>query len=1145
MQASRAILNFTVTVMLLAGIFCISAAGQSLVSGDIAGTITDPSGAVVPNATVTLKNNASGQTQTATTNSSGAYRFSLLPPAQYTVSASASGFQNVERAVTVVVGQATALNLQLAVGSSSQTVEVTAEGGVVQTQNGNISTTFTPEQVELVPNPGNDLSYIVQTAPGAVMNTQAGYGNSATFGLPATSNLFTVNGMNENDPFLNLNNSGATNLLLGQNDVQEVSVVNNGYSAQYGGLAGANVNYVTKSGTNNWHGNVNYFWNGRALNANSWFNKQSQISNGLANRPAFDNANQWSASVGGPVVKDKTFFFVDYEGLRVVLPTSTPVNIPSPQFQAATLANIAATNSAELPFYQHMFSLWNGAKGATNAGPLPGGGDPSLGLPPDTGCGSFTGLGPGVPCALQFRSTAPNFTHEWMLTARVDQNIGNNDRLYLHFRDDHGVQATFTDPINPVFNAGSNQPQYEGQLNETHNFAGNMVNQFILSGSWYSAIFKPQNMTAATTAMPFELRFEGGAFARLGNLLHDWPQGRNVTQYQVIDDLSKVVGKHNIKAGVNFRRNDITDYSPGFFTTGEMTGTTLADFFSGTAAATGGAFIQSFATRLTQPVALYSLGMYVQDEWALRPTFRLTVGLRAEHDSNPVCQTNCFARFNNDFVAMSHDMAQPYNQAIRTGLHQALPSYTNIAWEPRLGFAWTPRGSGTDTVIRGGIGIFHDFFPATVADSFLNNPPLTNQFVVAGSCGGTIAASTPCAFAPGAPGSITSTAAAANAAFVNGFSSGGTLASISASSPFFVPPSVFSSARKIVAPQYQEWNLELQQGFGQKTSISINYVGNHMIHGALQNAGLNAYCDATCLATLGSTSSSFSDLPTTTGGMDPRFGTVTQIDSSNVSRYNGVTISLQRRFSALQFQANYTYSHAMDLVSNAGFLPYNFSTNESTLNPQDPFNLRRYNWGNADYDVRHYASLNYVWTTPKLKGWVGAIASWTVSGTAFWRSGLPFSVTDSGATGTLNGFNYGTSAGNNVFANYLGRGPVVCTSAAVSTPCLTATTQFTPALNGWGAQRRNQVWGPHYFDTDLTIMKNFHLPISEASNFGIGLQFFNILNHPNFDQPDGDVASPTFGTILSNVSVPTSILGSFLGGDASPRLIQVKATLSF
>jgi hypothetical protein len=1116
MQVSRTI--YSVLVLLFAGILSIPAVGQSLVSGDIAGTITDPSGAVVPNATVTLKNTGTGQTQTATTNSSGAYRFSLLPPAQYTVTATASGFQNVEKAVTVAVGQASQLNLQLAVGGSSQTVEVTAEGAVVQTQNANISTTFTPEQIELVPNPGNDLTYLVQTAPGAVMNTQGGYGNSSTFGLPATSNLFTVNGSSENDPFLNLNNSGATNLLLGQNDIQEATVVNNGYSVQYGGLAGANVNYVTKSGTNNYHGNLQYFWNGSALNANNWFDKQAQLQSGLPNRPPFDNANQWAASFGGPVIKNKTFFFVDFEGLRVVLPTSTLVKIPSPQFQAVTLASVPA---GSVPFYQNMFNIYNGAPGASTATALPGG---------DSGCDSTFALPGGAPCALGFRSTAGNLNREWLLTARVDQQIGSQDHAYLHFRTDHGVQATYTDPLNSTFNADSNQPQYEGQLNETHTFSGNAVNQFILAGSWYSAIFKANNMPAATALMPYRLRFAGGTFYDLGRDLNDWPQGRNVSQYQIIDDYSKVFGKHTLKLGVSFNRNDVTDYDPGFFTTGELTGENLADFVSGTGGVTGGAFIQSFANRLSQPVALYGLGLYLQDEWAAKPNLRVTFGLRAQHNSNPVCQTNCFARLAGDFQSIPHDPNQPYNQAIRTGLHQAIPATTAIAWEPRVGFAWTPRGAGTNTVVRGGIGIFHDIFPATIADSLMNNSPLYNQFFVSGN------------LAPGVGNDVLANAAASNTAFTTGFASGASFADLSAI-PGFFPPSVFNAAHFIHTPQYQEWNLELQQGLGQKTSISINYVGNHGIWGAMQNTGLNAYCDASCLASLGATSASFSDLPSAVP--DPRFGTITEIHSANNSNYNGVTLSLQRRFSDLQFQLNYTYSHALDYVSNGDILPFNASTNNSILNPQDPFNLRKYNYGNADYDVRHVFSMNYVWTTPKLKGWVGALASWTVSGTVFTRSGLPFTVVDGNATGTLSGFNYGVVWGDSVFANDATPGPVVCTRNAVYTPCLTAGSRFTPATSGWGSQRRNQNWGPHFFDTDLSVTKNFHVPINERSNFGIGVQFFNLLNHANFDQPDGDIASSTFGSIISTVSVPTSILGSFVGADAAPRLIQLKATLSF
>lgn len=273
----------------------------------------------------------------------------------------------------VSVGQASTVNVKLELASANTTVvEVTSGANVVQTENGNVSTNITPEAIANMPNPGNDLTFYAQTAPGATMNTQAGFGNSATFGISGTSNLFTVDGMNENDPFLNLSNSGATNLLLGSNDVREATVVNNGYSGEYGELAGMNVNYVTKSGSNNFHGNAEYFWNGRVLNANDWFN-----NNAGAPRP-FDNANQWAASIGGPIRKNKTFFFVDTEGLRLLIPTVGPVNVPSPAFEAATLANLAnptVGNAAEIPFYTKLFSVYNGASGYSRAANiLPAGG---------------------------------------------------------------------------------------------------------------------------------------------------------------------------------------------------------------------------------------------------------------------------------------------------------------------------------------------------------------------------------------------------------------------------------------------------------------------------------------------------------------------------------------------------------------------------------------------------------------------------------------------------------------------------------------------------------------------------------------------------------------------------------------------------
>ena len=1112
---------------LLVSLFlAIAAAAQSQISGDITGTVTDPSGAVVPNANVTLKNNATGANQTATTNAAGVYRFSLLPPGSYSVTATAQGFQGASHRADVSVGQATAMNIQLAVGASGTTVEVNAEGGVVQTQNGNLSTTFTPEQIQLTPNPGNDLTYIVQTAPGAVMNTQAGFGNSSLYGLPATANLFTVNGENENDPFLNLNNSGATNILLGQNDINEATVVSNGYSGQYGQLGGANVNYVTKGGSNAFHGNAIYWWNGSILNANDWFNNNSATP-----RP-FDNANQWAASFGGPLKKDRTFFFADTEGLRLLIPTNTAVNVPSPQFQAATLANIAATNPSETTLYTNMFNLYNNAPGVSRAAnTLPG-----------LGCNGFTGpggLGTTTPCALQFFSTAGNRTNEWLLTARFDQNIGDNDRAFVHFRTDHGLQATYTDPLNSTFNAQSIQPQYEGQLNETHTFSSKAVNQFILSGSWYSAIFAPKNLAAATALMPFELDFGSGEFYNLGRDLSIWPQGRRVTQYQIVDDFSLIRGTHTLKFGVNWHRDDVTDADMGIGTIGASAGETLPSFFAGT----GVAFTQSFPNRLTNPIDVYGLDLYLQDEWSVKRNLKITLGLRAEHNSNPICVTNCFSRFDNSFFNISHDMAQPYNQSLMTGLSQALLNYTNIRWEPRFGFAWTPLGPSHNTVIRGGVGIFSDIFPATIADDFMRNAPLDNTFT-----------SGPGLLLPTAPGSQAALVSAANSSFLTAYGSGGTLASITASNPLFLPPNLFTPDRQLRYPEYQEWNLQLQQGIGQKMSLSVGYNGNHGIFEPLVNGGQNAYCNSTpltsfptatpCTTALGITSPGFAGLPSVPA--DQRYGTIFEVQSGAVSNYNGLTASLTRRFSQVQLQFNYTWSHALDEISNGGFLPFNFTTNASVLAPQNPFSLRQYNYGNADYDTRHYVSANYVWNVPKIKGMLGVLADWTVSGTVFYRTGLPFTVVDPTSFGVLNAYNYNAIAGSDpaLFANYPAGAPVSCARSATTTPCFSAA-MFSPASTGFGSQRRNQFYGPNFFNTDLTVMKNFHLPLSEASTFSVGVQFFNLFNHASFDQPDGFLGSPTFGLITHAVGDPTSMFGSFLGGDDSPRIIQIKGELSF
>jgi outer membrane receptor protein involved in Fe transport len=1102
---------FCLAAVVLSLISAVPSFAQSVTSGDIAGVVTDPSGAVVPNVKVTATNDNTGAVHTTNTNGEGFYRFSFLQPGPYTVAANASGFQPRSVKVQVAVGIAANGNISLAVTSASTTVEVTTTP--TQIDNADLSTNFSQEQISLVPNPGNDLSAVAQTSPGTVMNTQSGFGNFSSFGLPGTSNLFTIDGQNDNDPFLNLNNSGATNLLLGANDVSEATVTSNGYSGQYGQLAGAQVNYVTKSGTNQWHGNAIYYWNGRVLNANDYINNL-QVAGSPSTPRGFDNVNQWAASIGGPIKKDKTFFFFNYEGLRVIIPTANTLTVPSNGFEAATLANLAG-NPAAQAFYTNIFNLYNGTPNRANGTPTP--------------CPTFSG---GADCGLVVHNAVNNFTHEYQLSLKIDHKFSDKDSMFARIQTDRGIQATATDAINPLFNAQSDQPEYQGQVSETHVFSPNVINELKVSELWYSAIFKNANQAATLAAFPTTLQFIGG-FSNLGGIDFAFPQGRNVQQAQVVDDFSINKGNHTLKLGVNFRRYDVTDFDYGILTSG-LSIATVDDFFAGNTTV----FVQNFPSRLSQPIALYGLGVYAQDEWRVGKKLKVTLALRIDHNSNPVCQTDCFARLTSPFTSLNHDPTVPYNQVITTGLHQAYPGTDLVVWQPRFGFAYSPFASNK-TVVRGGIGIFSDSFPATLVDNFSENPPVFSQFVVNG------------ALTPGTPGNMFGNASGSNAAFQSGFASGGTLASIEAADPFFVPPGITSSDKRVRQPRYQEWNLEVQQDVGWNTVLSVNYVGNHGIFEAVQNQGVNAFADTT-------------NFPTGFGGLpsappDPRFGTVNQIQSIAVSNYNGLTSSLRHQFNrGFAFQLNYTWSHGLDEISNGGLLPFNDTTAVSPLNPFNPFNIRA-NYGNSDYDVRHYFSANYVWDNSlrHLFKWGpnAVFGGWTLSGTLFARTGLPFTVIDGGTASVLNGDNFGGTLPAQII------GPTTNGSCGktAATPNATTGNVDTPCLNGAGFasptslafnQERNQFRGPKFFDTDFTVQKSIKL--RERLNLAFAVQFFNLFNHPNFDLPVRDIsafASPAspgnFGTIVRTVNTPTSILGSFLGGDASPRLIQLKASLRF
>jgi len=1173
--------------MLAAGLLVVALAlasvsiAQNIVTGGITGTVTDPSGAMVSNAQINLKSNSTGEAQTTKTGATGLYNFPLLKPGSYTVTISQTGFRSVSETVEVQLGMIASANIKLAVGNTSETIEVSGQAPLLQTEDANISTSYNQSQITALPNPGGDITSYAQTAPGVLMNTGGSYGNFSAFGLPATSNLFTENGNDENDPFLNLNNSGSSNLLLGQNEVQEVAVVSNGYTAQYGRQAGVQVDYTTKSGSNAFHGNAGFWFNSSGFNANDWFQKQNEVANGLPQKPPFAVNHLWAGSIGGPIVKNKLFFYVDQEGLYYGLPSGQQVNLPTPLFRQAILNNLNANNPTQVPLYTQWLNLYANSPVAGQAVPLTVGQDANL------GCGSITTLGgttfgaaAGVPCSMRAVASGVNHNKEWLLTERIDYNISASDKLFGRFKVDHGQQPTSTDLIDrAVFSTDSSQPEYEGQINETHIFSPTTVNNFIVSGLWYTAIFLPDSGQAAVLNATggYSTISVAGATSTLTNLGGGngagqtpdsfFPQGRNSSMGQVTDDLSITRGAHTFKMGLNFRRDILIDFDAQSNTGGTLTFGSLADFANGlVTVADGGTLNKAYTTNGDVRIGFYSLGLYFQDEYRVNPNLKLTLALRGDRNSNPICSQDCYSRLNTPFTSLSHDVNTPYNQIINAGVHSAFPDVEKVALQPRFGFTWSPLGH-TNTVLRGGIGVFSDLYQGVLMDEMIGNSPLTNTFTIGPSgtpCTGVGA--TGCTGAPVAPGttvggvqSVYDLGGNSNASFLTGFHSGQTLSQILAGNAFFTPPGFTSIASKINNPKYLEWNFEIQQAIGSKMSLNVDYVGTHGYDNLIQNGNLNAsavpgtpygqlpFATYSCGLTGGAPGC-------TTGinlsGTDQRFGAVRELQSVGVSNYAGLVTTFTRKFThGFQGSLNYTWSHALDdLTSTNPGTPFNALY--SVLYQINPNCLRCNNYSNSDSDARHNFTANYVWDLPfksQNKLLDEAIGGWTIAGTFFAHSGLPWTPEAYGGT-QLFETNNGILGIPVLTADAIGSVPVNCQVSnpgtfANPTGCVKGSQFAAVNASDWGNVRRNGFRGLGYFDTDMNVNKSF--AVTERVKFELGGSFFNLLNHPNFALPFPLSFTGAFG-LMTNLAVqPTTPYGAFQGAGVEGRLVQVHAKVTF
>ncbi len=1132
---------------------------QGETTSAIVGTVADPSGAAVPGAAVTIVSTGTGWKQSARTDDSGRFNFPQLKPGPYSVKVEAAGFEpQTNSAVFAGLGQKQTVNFTLKLAVARGEVTVTEEPPLINPENPNTATTLSAPALENLPNPGGDLTYPLQFAPGALINTAGsgndflgstnGYGNVQFNGLPALSNGYIVDGLETNDPLTNLNSGLSTNLVLGMNSIAEATVNTLSYTADQGRYGASQVNYVTKSGTNQFHGNLYELWNGSRFNAADFFTNSTP-----GNQKPRSVVNHFGGSLGGPILHDKLFFFFDSEWVRIALPIVSTATVPAPAFQNYVLQQLPLGGTDSLtgstyqpapqlvPFYRKMFSLYQNTPGTPLAilgCPFNSDGSPAQGSPPN-----------GNGCANRQIVSHSSDDHEQVQTARIDYNIGEKNVTWYRFQTDTGLQAAYTDPINPLFNAISSQPLYSFAAGYTHIFSSKLVNYFNPAFSWYESLFAPAGFQKTLAAFPIVLEGSGAnaPFTTIGGLDNTWVQGRRASRFFINDNLVWTVGAHELRFGTNTRIFRLNDYDFGEGVVPFATYTTLPQFVYGVASTAS----KTFPLANSQPYNFLNLDLYAQDTWKVTSKLTWTFGVRATHNANPLNPHDAIARLPGSFASISHDVNQPLDEALRAGLGNIFASTPLAILQPRTAIAWQ---FAPKTVLRSGFGLFSDLLPGSIVDLVGVNPPYSQTFQggLLGTVGGT-------AIAPGVPGSAIDATAAANQIFTAGFANG----QLSCASPLSNPSTCLRPVAvtavpdgKLHAPYFIEWSFALEHQIGSTINLRAQYVGTRAVNQpyTTQVNGYQTVCRG-C----------FAPFPYD-GPADPRFGTVTQLNTGANSHYNGLQTTAEKRLGhGLQIQANYTWSHCIDEVSNGGFLPFSAGAILAPI----PGDLQR-DRGPCDYDVRHNFTATYVYELPvKLRGRLGvALNGWQVSGSVFWHSGLPFSVLSAPYTANGNGIVNGSGP---QFASVVPGVPLYehnpipgvtqpgtiqwlnpdAFVSAVDPSTGACVGGDTPKNCQFGDLGRNALRGPDFTWSDLYLTKWFAL--NERAKLRLDVQFFNLFNHPNFGLPvnvyagvPGRPSTQTgFGALTYTTSPPTGLLGVGLGGDSSPRMIAFQARLEF
>jgi hypothetical protein len=1128
---------------LILALFGWGAAFAQTTAARLQGTITDPSGAIIPGATVTITNTETGLVTAVQSNTKGLYVAPALPAGHYRVSVVKTGFQRSSRTMTLQISQVAVVDFQLSVGAVSQAVTIKGGAPLLHAADSTIGHVIVGPQITQLPLNEQNFTQLATLTPGVTRGVPTGIAtgsqnNAETFrygqtggaslavnGLPPQANNYVLDGIDNNESLVN-----SIVIFPPFDAIQEFRVVTNNASAQYGRAGGGIIQVQTKSGTNAFHGDAYYFHRDQSLDSIPFFNtSQSPFAR-----------NFFGGSVGGPILKNRLFFFVDYRALRMKVPQESAVGtVPTDLMRQGNFSQLLCGGDSSCPGtgLGGPVTIYDPLTGQPFAGNvIPSDrinkvGQNYLNAFPEPNCSPSTDsrCGTIINNYVNSRTQIENWND---FDVRIDYDLSTSDRFFGRFTRDRANQTstTFLTTLPSGFGSGANfNHPYGLALGWTHIFNPNLLSQMHLGFIRTSYGYTPPDQNVAlctklgivncnTSPLLGGIALIGGYNSQIEYTGDYGPYLVPQTGIEWNEAATWIHGNHDVTFGATILRRQLNLFRPlagkgYFFLFGNGGGESpthyeVSDLLAG--------FVNSYS--IGPPYGMvgtrsWENGFYVMDDWSLSPRLTLNLGLRYDVLTWPIEVFNRQSNFN-------IDTGQIY-LAGAGGSSRALIPNSWLNFNPRLGFAYqlTPDGK---TVVRGGFGLFSFIDRGGISNQLAQNPPFSGEQSFSYDQGYRITLSGQTGSASN-NNSIQATKSLPLGYFPPSFS---------LTAPENV--SVLASLPSNRTPRVAEWNFQVERQLGPNMSLSVGYVGDHGFHEVTyynynaQPFGMPAH------GTAPSAPNKFNPCASDLTINFPCLGGVNVQSTVGTSDYNSMQVMFQRQMTAgWQFLGSFTWQKIINTSCGA------FDCTQ----PQD-YQLLQADRGYSQLDQPYVMVLSSLYHLPFGRGrrwgqnwsrpvdW--ALGGWQINGIYTLQAGLPFDLSVGGSSNAVLRPNAtclpGTQPGN--LEQYISSG------SCLSAPAATLYPDGSLVANAPGNAARNLLFGPGLSNMDLSMSKSFYM--TETARIEFSIQAYNLTNTPHFGQPNGNIGSYQSSCAQSGAVAPCTPVFQ-----ANPFLGQITSTIPY